>query len=347
MQRIIQKDIAAALGLHVSTVSKALKGDPAMAAATVMRVRAKAAELGFVPDPMMGALAAYRSAGRPEAYRATLAWVHNHGRAVAMDRFSGYADYYEGAAERARELGYRLDPFWVEAAAGGVAALERVLEARGIRGAIFAPQAVPGRELGMDWTRFATVAIGYTVPGSGLDRVTNDHFATMTDLLEAVRARGYERIGCHLWEVDNERMGRRARSAFLSVSRESNVRVKTYRNFEADLFLKWVRRWSLDALVCRGPEEARLLRTTAGIEGREVIGLAGYALDSGETWLSGMYHNNRRIGAAAVDWVGGKLQRGQFGPTECPPRLLVPARWLENGSLKKEADNGMDPLSAL
>jgi DNA-binding LacI/PurR family transcriptional regulator len=333
MQRIIQKDIAAALGLHVSTVSKALKGDPAVASATVARVRAKAAEMGFVPDPMMGALAAYRSAGRPEAYRATLAWVHNHGRSVAMDRFSGYADYYEGAAERARELGYRLDPFWVEAAAGSVAALERVLEARGIRGAIFAPQAVPGRALGMDWTRYATVAIGYTVPGSGLDRVTNDHFATMTDLLEAVRARGYGRIGCHLWEVDNERMGRRARSAFLSVSRELNVRVKSFKRFEASSFLAWVARNRFDLVIGRGAEELAALRAS-GIAVPDAMGVAGYALPEDEVALSGMYHNNRRIGAAAVEWVSGKLQRGQLGPADCPHRLLVAGRWLENGSLR-------------
>ncbi len=332
MRRVTQKELAKALGLHVSTVSKALKGDPAIARKTVERVRREAEKLGFVPDPMLSALASYRQQLKPEAYHATIAWVYNHSRREPMERFAGYADYFSGAQMRARELGYRLEEFWVGSKSGAAAALGLVLEARGIRGVIVAPQATLEKTLPLPWERYASVAIGYTLREPALDRVTNDHFTTMTELLETLHRRGYRRIGCYLWETDNERMGRRARSAFQAVSREFQSRVKLYREFQADTFLDWVLKYKLDAVVCRGTEQMQVL-LDAGYRVPEQIGLAGYALDAKEAGLSGMQHNNSRIGAAAVEWVSGKSQRSQFGLSECPQRLLITSQWLENGTI--------------
>lgn len=331
-RRITQKDVAEALGLHVSTVSKALKGDPAVAATTRAQVRAMADELGFVPDPLLGALASYRKQLKPEAYHATIAWIYNHPRTVAMDEFAGYADYLTGAEVRAGELGYRIEPFWVGDAAGAVASLERILQARGIRGVIVAPQFSLEKGLALDWARYASVAIGYSLKAAGVDRVTNDHFATMTETVEHLQSLGYRRIGCHLWAVDNERMGHRARSAFESFSEQQRVRVKSYKRFDGAAFLRWVRHQALEAVICRGAEE-RMILEKAGFTVPDDIGLVGYALGEKEARLSGMYHNNRRIGASAVEWVSGKLQRGQWGLAECPHRLLVAGRWLQNGSV--------------
>lgn len=115
-RRITQRDLVEALGVDVSTVSKALKGDPAVARATVERVRSKAAEIGYVPDPVLGALAAYRQRLQPEAYRATIGWLSDCGPEAMKKRFPAYSDYLQGARERAAELGYRIDPVYLDAA---------------------------------------------------------------------------------------------------------------------------------------------------------------------------------------------------------------------------------------
>jgi len=332
LKRITQKDLARALGLDVSTVSKALKGDQAIAEATRERVASKARELGFSPDPMLTALASYRNRQRPESYRATLGWIYNHSRGEDMSGFAGYEAYYAGATARAKDLGYRLEPFWM-GDLKDAASLERILQARGIQGVVVAPQAEMEKTLPLDWSKFSAAAIGYTLAEPGIDRVTNDHFATMTGLLERLTEYGYRRIGCYLWQTDNERMARRARSAFEAVSRDLGSRVHLYRDFKPRQFLDWVQRYDFDAVVCRGAAQLEAL-VDAGYRVPDQMGLAGYALDENEQRISGMQHNNRRIGAAAIEWVSGKIQRSQFGRSEFPQRLLITSQWLDRQTLQ-------------
>lgn len=188
----------------------------------------------------------------------------------------------------------------------------------------------------LDWEHYASVAIGYTLKAPKLDRISNDHFETMSDLLEIIRRRGYQRVGCYLWEVDNERMARRARSAFLSVSQGAGVEVVTYRDFEPDPFVRWIRRGKFDAVVFQGRAQFEALKR-AGVAVPDDLGAVGYALERSEQEIAGMYHNNRRIGASAEDWVSGKFQRGQFGFGPSVHRILVASDWLENKTLAAPA----------
>jgi len=73
-KRATIKDIACEAGVHHATVSRALRGLPSVAQETVRRVKAAAGKLGYEPDPMMHALAVYRSANRETRYRETIAF---------------------------------------------------------------------------------------------------------------------------------------------------------------------------------------------------------------------------------------------------------------------------------
>jgi len=68
-ERVTLKDLAAELGLSVAAVSMALRNNREIAAATRERVKAKAAELGYRPDPTLRALADYRTRQRAAAAR--------------------------------------------------------------------------------------------------------------------------------------------------------------------------------------------------------------------------------------------------------------------------------------
>jgi DNA-binding LacI/PurR family transcriptional regulator len=295
---------------------------------------------------MLGALASYRKRKRPEAFHATIAWIYNHPRTERMEHFPGYRDYFVGAQARASELGYQVEPFWVKSGEKSLQALSRVLKVRGIRGVIIAPQARPEQVLPLDWENFASVAIGYTLREAKIDRVTNDHFGTMVELLERLHSHGYRRIGCYLWEVDNVRMAERARSAFLSVSQNYGTTVEVYPHFDAECFIRWLKKGQFDALGCRGSEQLLALEA-AGLRVPKDLGLAAYALDEQATVLSGMCHNNRRIGAAAAEWVSGKLQRGQFGFNDASQHLLISSKWLENKTLRSGLlkSHSMAPLA--
>ena len=58
--RVILKQVAAAAGVHVSTAWRALKNDTYVEPAKRVRIRAKAKEMGYAPDPMLTALSHYR-----------------------------------------------------------------------------------------------------------------------------------------------------------------------------------------------------------------------------------------------------------------------------------------------
>jgi DNA-binding LacI/PurR family transcriptional regulator len=329
MQRIRQKDIAEALGLDRSTVSKALKGDPAIAASTREQVRQAAERLGFRPDPMLSALAQYRKR-EPSGYRATIAWIYNYPKSTDMSLYAGHGNYFKGAAGRCLELGYKLEPFWVDGRLTTTQNLPRILTARGIQAVIFAPQATVGVRLEFPIESFCALTIGYSLTEPKMDVVTNDHFTTMTEILDRLRLEGHERIGCYLWENDNERMGRRARSAFLAYSQDFTCSVETYREFDSKAFSAWIKETQPDAVVSRGNEQAKVV-CTINRRNRGVIRFAGYAIESCETALSGMSHNNYQIGVRAAEWISSKLERGQFGSPEVPQRLLIAGKWVDNG----------------
>ena len=324
--------IAHALGLHVSTVTKALKGDPAIARRTVSRVRRKAEELGYRRDPMLSALAAYRKKGYSSDKHTGIAWLHQHGAGRDMGVFPGYHEYFEGARDRAEALGYKLQPFRIVPDPAVMARTGRVLRARGIRLVVVAPLSRPGVRLDLPWAGLCGVAIGYTLAEPVLDRVTNDHFGTMAGLLERLARAGCRRIGVYLAERHNERMGRRAASAFLAYAREYGARIQLYEAFDPGQFRRWVRRFGFDAVVGDGiaPYEALTAEREQGSSGLPAY--AGYALPADETRIPGMCHNNRRIGAAAVEFVVSRFETGRFGIPGLPETLLVASRWLHAGS---------------
>lgn len=329
MKRVRQADIAKELGLDRSTVSKALKGDPAISEGTRKAVRALAERMGFRPDPMLSALAHYRKKD-PSPYRSTIAWVYNYPKSTDMSLYAGHGDYFRGASTRCRELGYHLEPVWIDGKRTTIRRLPEILKARGIQAIIFAPQAEVGVKLDFPMDKFCTLTIGYSLAEPRMDVITNDHFTTMTEILERLSAAGYGRIGCYLWEVDNERMGRRARSAFLAFSAEYACCVEAYREFDEKKFLDWIRDNELEAVVTRDMEQAEVIDRYNRRE-KKCIRTCGYAIDRRERGLSGMNHNNFQIGIRAAEWISSKLERGQFGSPEVPQRLLIAGQWVDNG----------------
>src|SRR5471032_71679 len=106
--RVTQRDIARKANVSHVTVSLALRGDPSIPETTRKRIEKIAKLLGYSPDPLLTALASYRSQNRPAAYHANIAWLTSspHG---GKDGWGDFGLYYKGAEARATQLGYVLD----------------------------------------------------------------------------------------------------------------------------------------------------------------------------------------------------------------------------------------------
>lgn len=321
---VTQRQIAEELGLEVTTVSKALRNHPKIARRTRERVAEVAARLGYRRDPMLSALASYRQRQRGPAFRATLAWVYNHARSARMERFAAYGRYLEGARMRAEELGYAIEEFWCGSGQNGASRLGGILRARGISGVIVAPQEVPGCTLNLPWEELSAVAIGYSLTAPALHTVTNDHFQTITTLLEQLEERGRRRVGLYVWAEDNRRQQRRALAAVAAWNANRRVPVLEYDQADAETFLAWQKRHRLDAVVTRHGAVPQWLARA----GRDDVLCASYALDgAGDVGWPGMDHNNRIIGMSAVDWLTRLVERGETGLPAVPLRMLVMGTW--------------------
>ncbi|MCC5843017.1 MAG: LacI family DNA-binding transcriptional regulator [Verrucomicrobia bacterium] len=336
MPRIKQKDIADALGVHVTTVSKALKNHPGVAEATRLRVMEAAEKMGYRPDPVLQSLVAYRQRNASPVYRATLAWFCNYPEGSDMRVHAGYDDYLAGAREEADRLGYRLDVFHNPGDPRNPAPVFRTLRARGIRGMVLAPQACPGVDIAHDFADFSVVTIGFTLTAPRVHLVTNDHFGTMLTMVERVRALGHVRPGAYLSEVDNHRMGRRARGALESYSRDRRLPVLRYETPSRKAFLDWLRRHpGLDALITREERAAAWLRQAC-----RPLPVYNYALSSPDGPGPGMYHNNRRIGSAAVDLLARMISRNETGIPDFPLRVMLDSLWVPAPAVRVSLQDG-------
>ena len=118
--------------MHRGTVSLALKHSPRIPAETRERILKLAEEMGYVPDPMLSSLAAYRNRQRETSYHGTLAWLTNSRNGVNWRLSPHYLAYYEGALERARSYGYKLEVFDINSEGMTPGRLEKIFEARNI-----------------------------------------------------------------------------------------------------------------------------------------------------------------------------------------------------------------------
>ena len=107
------QDIADRAGVHRSTVSLALRDHPRISEPVRRRVQVIARELGYRANPLVSALMQSRRTGRVEkdtvigyvtCYPTRYGWWPPH-----HDR----PDYFPGAEARAKELGYKLEHFWL------------------------------------------------------------------------------------------------------------------------------------------------------------------------------------------------------------------------------------------
>ena len=189
-------EIAKRAGVHVTTVSLALRNHPSLPEATRERLRKLAESMGYKPDPGLRALMNYRRNLRQRREVQTLAYVTNWDSRWVWKEFPAHVQFFEGASQRAQELGYALEHFWLGEPLLSERRLGDILYARGIAGVVLASQRFDkDGPLDFDWTRFAAVKIDYFPHEPQLHIVTNDQRSILRLATRQVLAAGYKRVG--------------------------------------------------------------------------------------------------------------------------------------------------------
>jgi LacI family transcriptional regulator len=321
-RRVTLKDVARAAGVHVGTASKALSGTGAMTEDTRQRVRMAAADLGYMPDPMLGALAAYRKAIREEQYHGTLAWllIDQHCDPVHYEAISLLKVECEPLA---MQLGYRLEEFRLLGLPPG--RMEGMLKARGIEGLLLPPMMRPGQKLDIDLSGFAAVAIGSSLAAPQLNRVQPYQFANIRLLVKALRLQGFRRIGFWL----PKRLGDRTQGAYSAgfwLAQEDmpmSERLPICRpdDFDGTAFLEWFHTHQPDHLI-GVPEPFNIWMNEAGLD---PVPISFFGELPGETHGGLLLNENwPMICHSALRMLDGMLRHGDRGIPQLPRIVHLP-----------------------
>jgi len=336
------EDIAREAGVNRSTVSLALRDHPRISVERRQQIQAIAKRLGYRINPLVAALMqSRRSRSRPR--NVVIAYLTNYPTRYGW-RPSHHArpDYFPGAVERAAELGYKVEHFWMGEPGMTPERMSDILTVRGIHG-ILLGRLPPGQQsLRLLWERFSCVALGRTLVEPDVHRVAEDFFASTNIAMEQLVRRGYRRIGLVFTEPDDAPVvGSLWTGSFLAERfkhhLEGVLEPLVYQDGEDQqkCFVSWFRRHQPDAILATRAEAANEWLAELGLKAPRDIGLASVGLRQPGGRHSGVYCDPAKLGGLATEILVGLMQRGEAGLPEDPYEVLLPGHWVEGETVVK------------
>ena len=346
-RRVTLADVAAKAGVHVTTVSLALRNHPRLPESTRNRINALANDLGYRPDPLLRALVSYRGKVMNRRNTPTLAYITNWNTCWGWKQATAHPDFYAGAESMANQLGYKLEHFWMREPGLTQGRLSRMLYSRGINGLIIASH---GREMGdalqFDWPSFSAVKIDYFPHQPVLHNVTNNQCDIVRLAMQKVMAAGYRRIGFvmhrgwdhavdHLWTAgflcEQQHLTTRERvpaHIFPELSPVDRWFNENNAPVVADLpaFSRWFRKHRPEVLISKGSFVLPLL-AKMGVRIPRDLAFVDVFLEKSDGLTAGVRQNHRTVGAAAVEILAGQLQHNKYGVPEIPTTTFVEGTW--------------------
>lgn len=327
------KDVALAAGVARSTVSMALRHDRSIPEATRRRIFAVAEKLGYRTNPLVSALMASLHARRASQRHTVLAYVTTDPEFAPWRSYRMFIEMHEGARHRATELGYRLEEFALRAPGMTPRRYVQMLQARGILGLLIAPLPHRERAIELDCTDFAVMGIDMSVASPPIERVSNDHFQSALLAVAECRALGYRRIGLIVSRELSERLENRWLAAFQFAQRElpPAQRVAPLQPERTGDILAaippWFARERPDVVIMSELDPHGHYPLPAR------VGLVSLSLEEpslGE--VAGIFQDNRRMGAIAIEHLVARLERCEFGTGDRGRLNLVAGKWFAGGS---------------
>lgn len=336
------KDVAAAAGVSAMTVSLALRNHTSLPLRTRNRIQKLATKIGYRPDPNISRLMERVRGKKPSASGTVLAYLTAHEERFAWKSISTQRDYHGGAAERACELGYTLEEFWLREPGMTEQRLSRILRNRGIEGLLIAPLQLPGSLYKkLQWRHFSIVELGYSLRSPVLHRCCNQQFQSMMLLLQRLMKAGYRRMGLALGPGQDERANHHWRAAYLATQsllpddggRQIPMLFGEHGGWSRDIFRAWLRSAAPDVVVTVGTEVQQWLREL-DVRTPGDVGLANVDINETMPGITGINQNAHQVGAAAVDLLLSQMRTGERGLPSVPRSLMVDGYFVQGSSTR-------------
>ena len=205
-KRVTIYDIAAKVGVSHSTVALALRNHHRISEKRRQQIVRVAAEMGYVPDPLLAALASYRAQIRPAKLQNALAWLNHWEQPERLRKLREFDAYWRGAEAAARRFGYRLEEIRWEPEFSA-RRFEQILLTRAIRGVLIPPHPAVPDWGNFDWNKFSVIRFGLSVPSPDSHLVTADQLRAVLMAVRKISELGYRRIGLVIPEDYDRRLG--------------------------------------------------------------------------------------------------------------------------------------------
>ncbi len=331
------QQIADVVGCSRMAVSLALRNSPKISAATSARIRKAAEELGYRPNPMVSALMTQLRHGRTVKRPTTIAYVTAYPTEDGWRQPGLFTEFHTGAKRRAEVLGYTIEEYWLRRPGLSEKRFCDVLFARNVLGLIIAPLPSGGATLSLDWPRFATAAIGYSVTSPSIHRASNDQYSTIRLAVAELTRLGYRRIGLALTRDGDERVKNNWSAGMLVeqslIPMDRRVPVLLADGPFAAAFSAWFSHYRPDAILTQEWQCGRVLKEL-GVRVPEDVGIANLGVSAGEADWAGTNQNAELVGAAALDLVDAQLRRNEYGIPAQQKTVLIPGHWVAGPTVR-------------
>ena len=356
-RRTTLSDIARAAGVHVTTVSLAMRNHPRIPEATKTRIRQLAEKLGYVPDPMMRALISYRAQNRARRNPPTLAYLTNWKTRWGWKKITAHPDFYAGAESKAKQLGFKLDHFWLGEPGLTHERLNSIFRARGITGLIIASHGFAlGDTLKLDWSRYSAVKIDYYPHQPLLHNVTNNQCDIARLAMQRVMEAGYRRIGFVMHRGWDHAVDNYWTAGFLceqqNLAEEDRIPAYIFPDakpvdgwfneygmpgvVDSVHFERWLDKHRPEILLSKAEFVLPALKALK-LRIPHDIAFADLFLDDSTGLVAGVRQNHTTVGELAVELLAGQLQHNKYGVPAIPTTTFVEGTWFDGASCPRVA----------
>jgi DNA-binding LacI/PurR family transcriptional regulator len=323
------QDVAQAAGYSRAAVSMALRDDPTIPEETRRQIAAAACRIGYRANPLVAALMSLHRRRRPTASTTTaIAYLTSYSPDDPRRMHGINAGMFDGATERATEIGSRVEAFNLRAKGMTPARMRDILLTRHIHALIVAP--LPSRETSLDFdvASFAVVGLGTSVTSPIIERIANDHFQSAALAVGQCVTLGYRRIGFVLSQETSHRLGHRWLGGYRFAIEQHQLAARVpplmteLTDHLATAMPAWLRRHQPDVVVLCHVEPDLQACVPA------TVGVVGLAVDRTKDELTGIFQDYHLLGRVAVEHAIAKLYTNSFGALNEAHLHLVAGTWV-------------------
>jgi LacI family transcriptional regulator len=335
--------------LSLATVSAALSGSGRVKPATAKRVLNAAEAAGYRTNPLASAVMSEvrRSSNRTFRGLVAVVEIEEKDRPISSARY--HSDIVRGAADRAADLGFKLETFAVGGDGLPIQRFEAILKARSIRGVILLPAWNEPDLSCLDWSGLAGVYADYAIERPVLNSVHPDHYRAMIMALKHLRMLGYRRPGMFVAPRVDERIQYRWQAAYLAFQANpggfsESIPTLKAAGMDASEFTRWFRKYSPDVVLGHDTKAIDWMEAT----GASVPGTHGFVcldLLMKDRPCAGLDLQPHLVGSLALEQVTAQIHRNEFGIPAVPLATAIAARWNDGPTVRPVAPCARDEVS--